>query len=112
MERPTPGVRVVETELTRRPPVARGGDDRGSVGEALARGRGDLAGMEQRRGVAPRPNGLKISGRPAGTMTPPPATPAQGAKEDEKKPDQRDDKAVAEAGDDDASIRFSLLELD
>jgi len=97
VEQPRPGVNVVETELTRRPPV--GGAD---VGE-----------MEQRRGVAPRPGGLQISGRPGGTMAPPPAAQAERPKSDEKKPDEpAKKKEVAEAGDDDASIRFSLLELD
>ncbi len=105
--------------------------DRRSVGEAVARGRGDLVG--QSRGVIeappPRPGGLRVSGRPAASppaSTPAPsptaapqpaATPAQAAPtppqsaqpagkpgEEPPKPEPGDD--------DDASIRFSLLELD
>jgi len=114
---PVPGVRVVETELVRRPPAAPAADDRGAVDEAVARGRGELAGMEQRRGVAPRPTGLSISGRPGGTMAPPAAGPGErpageAPASDEKPAERAAKESVDEGGDDDASIRFSLLELD
>ncbi len=117
--RPTPGVRVVETELPLRPPVARNAGEGSAAGAERTRDAGASVGMESRRGVAPRPTGLSISGRPAGAMAPPspgraepPAgepAPADSAPA-ERAPAR--DKSLAEAGDDDASIRFSLLELD
>jgi hypothetical protein len=111
------GARFIEQPM---PPPATG---RPAADEAIARGRGDLAGGE--RGVviapAPRPRGLSISGRPsqgpsaqpaqaspppAGPAAPPapPAPAAPASKPDEPgKPDGKQD---------DAAIRFSLLELD
>jgi hypothetical protein len=108
------GARFIEQPM---PPPPTG---RAAADEAIARGRGDLAGGE--RGVvtapAPRPRGLSISGRPsqgpsaqpaqaspppAGPAAPP-APPAPASKPDEPgKPDGKQD---------DAAIRFSLLELD
>jgi hypothetical protein len=84
------------------------------VDEALARGRGDLAGMEQRRGVAPRPTGLSVSGRPGGAMAPPAKQggPPPAEAKQEQPPERPKDKPVGDSDDDDASIRFSLLELD
>ncbi|HKE17924.1 MAG TPA: hypothetical protein VKB80_23770 [Kofleriaceae bacterium] len=110
---------------------------RAAADEALSRGRGDLLGGE--RGVvtppAPRPRGLSISGRPSASPSsaPPPssaqpARPATGpanpasppgaanppgppgpapATNDESGGDRKHD-----GKQDDASIRFSLLELD
>ncbi len=116
------GARFIEQPM---PPAPSG---RAAADEAIARGRGDLAGGE--RGVvtppAPRPRGLSISGRPspgpsaqpgpqasqpAGPTAPAsgqPATPSTpGSKPDEPgKPDG------VEGKQDDAAIRFSLLELD
>ncbi len=111
--RPTPGVQVVETELPRRPTPS---GPRPSVDEAVARGRGDIAGVEQRRGVAPRPTGLSLRGRPAaggammpqaGGAEPPAPAPAEPPKENDKA-----EAPQSEPSGDDASIRFSLLELD
>ena len=102
--RTTPGVQVVETELTRRPPAS---GPRASVDEALARGRGDIAGVDARRGVTPRPGGLSVRGRPAGSMAEPPAQPVK--EEREATPPET---ATSEPAGDDASIRFSLLDLD
>ncbi len=133
--RPTPGVQVVETEFVRRPPPRSG---RSSVDEAVARGRADLAGiahdavnqaMRQQNGSAPPPRrGLSIGGRPTGgTMMPsspsspgssaagppPPREAARsGGQDSSNKKD--DDKPRPEplADDDNATTRFSLLELD
>lgn len=109
--RPAAGVQVVETTLERRP----SGQDRHSVAEAVARGRGDLAGMQRGavQSEAPRPaRGLSIAGRPTGASVmdrqagpaQPAAQPAQPAPEPKKDAPKGDD--------DDASIRFSLLEFD
>jgi hypothetical protein len=113
-QRPQPGVYVVETGQLQRPPVS----ERPTVDEAVERGRADIAGVEQRRGVAPRPTGISLRGRPGGAggggaMAPeegnrptesPPAAPAQQPAPAAKPATQSDG--------DDASIRFSLLELD
>jgi hypothetical protein len=108
---PRPGVQIVETELTRIPPraAAPAAEARPSVDEALARGRGAHAGLEQRRGVAPRPTGLSVRGGPArgGTMAPEPAEPPAST------PPPPEPAPAAESADgDDAAVRFSLLELD
>jgi hypothetical protein len=88
-------------------PVAPTG--RASADEALARGRGDLIGGE--RGVitppAPRPRGLSVSGRPS-AAPPAPAEPAPASPPAQAQPPA----AQPERKEDDASIRFSLLELD
>lgn len=105
---PRAGVQVIETELTRMPPRAPAEAPRDSVDEAVARGRGAHAGLDQRRGVAPRPTGLSVRGGPArgGMMAPEPAEPAPAPAQPEPAP-----KADTPDGDD-ASVRFSLLELD
>jgi hypothetical protein len=86
---------------------------RAAADEALSRGRGDLLGGE--RGVitppAPRPRGVSVTARstapapspsPAPAPADPPAPPAAPTARDEP----------GEPKQDDASIRFSLLELD
>lgn len=96
------------------PPPAPTG--RSAVDEAIARGRGDLAGGE--RGVirppAPRPRGLAVSGRPASGGAPAPAPPGQPAPPAPPEPPPSEPPASpsSERNEDDASIRFSLLELD
>ncbi|HTM19828.1 MAG TPA: hypothetical protein VL172_04950 [Kofleriaceae bacterium] len=111
-QRPQPGVYVVETG--RMTPPAQ--SERPSVDEAVERGRADIAGLEQRRGVAPRPSGLSVRGRPGGAggggaMAPegPPEPPAAPAPQQPAAPAAKP--ATATDGDD-ASVRFSLLELD
>jgi hypothetical protein len=114
------GVRVMEQPMPRPatmpgPPPAPTG--RAAADEALARGRGDLIGGE--RGVvmapAPRPRGLSVASRPGGAAPPtpaeaqpaPPAQPPPSAQ-----PAQPAQPAAVDRKEDDASIRFSLLELD
>ena len=86
---------------------------RATAAEAERRGRGDLAGG--RRGVnqapPPRPRGVSVSSRPTATPSPPaPASePPPAAAEN---PGEQADKPEAPEGGDDASVRFSLLELD
>lgn len=92
--------------------------DRATAAEAERRGRGDLTGG--RRGVnqapPPRPRGVSVSSRPTSgpaaasnsapnNPRPEPATPPEpsAAADPEPKPAE---------GDDDAAVRFSLLELD
>ena len=106
--RTSAGVQVVETELTRRPPAS---GPRASVDEALARGRGDIAGVDQRRGVSAAPSGLSVRGRPAGTMAEP-AAPAPAQTQPEQSEGPKPEAAAGEPAGDDASIRFSLLDLD
>ena len=101
--------------------------ERASAREAAERGRGDLTGGSV--GVItpppPRPRGLSISSRPAAQTGPaapaaePPAQPRPNPQADAagKAPanppaGQGDKPAGGERKDDDASIRFSLLELD
>lgn len=90
-------------------PTDRGGGGRAAADEAERRGRGDLAGG--RRGVvqAPPPRGVSVSSRPSSAAPPepapqPPAPPAAEPEPPEAEPEG--------PGDDDASVRFSLLELD
>ncbi|HWM85417.1 MAG TPA: hypothetical protein VNO33_06250 [Kofleriaceae bacterium] len=110
------GARFVEQPIVRpappRPPEPTG---RPAADEALARGRGDLIGGE--RGIitppAPRPRGVSISGRPtAAPASTPPAPPAQEPPAVAQPPAQPADQSSGERKEDDASIRFSLLELD
>ncbi len=117
------GARFIEQPM---PPPATG---RPAADEAIARGRGDLAGGE--RGVvtapAPRPRGLSISGRPsqgpsaqpAQASQPPgpasPATPATSTPPTSTPPtpaSKPDEPGKPDGKQDDAAIRFSLLELD
>ena len=116
-----PGASFDERPMPRPEPTRRPAAD-----EAVARGRGDLAGGE--RGVitppAPRPRGVSVTGRATSGAAPaerppgPPPAPAQPAA-----PPQQQQPAAAPQGqpqqpasgerkEDDASIRFSLLELD
>lgn len=108
---PRRGVQVVEVEGPMQPPAPRP-----SVDEARTRGRGDLVG--EARG-APRPvRGLSMRGRPtgggAGTMQPPAqAEPAPAPAPKAEPPAEKPADKPREGGEgDDASVRFSLLELD
>ena len=132
-----PGVQVIETDIVQRPPAR---SSRPTVDEAVARGRHDLAGMardmvdDQLRAesTAPRPTrGLSISGRTTGgammvgapsSTTPdnrpgptrPAAAQPAAAQSGEQKSDESATREPSEpgTGDDSASTRFSLLELD
>jgi hypothetical protein len=109
------------------------GTGRPAVDEAVARGRGDLAGGD--RGVitppAPRPRGLSVTGRatsgaapserppgPAPAAQPPPPQqpapqqPAAAGQPPQPSAQQPGQQQGGERKEDDASIRFSLLELD
>ena len=87
-------------------------DSRATAAEAERRGRGDLAGGQRGVVQAPPPRGVSVSSRPAvgagGGRAPdaPAATPPATA---EPEPPEGTPEG---AGDDDASVRFSLLELD
>jgi hypothetical protein len=115
---PRAGVQVVETTLERRPATT----ERHSVAEAVARGRGDLAGMERGtvEGQAPRPTrGLSVAGRPTGAavMDRPSGAPGQQRQEAQpsapaQQPPSSEEPPSKGGDDDDASIRFSLLEFD
>jgi len=107
--RPQPGVRVVETPVQQRPP----GPTNPSTqpGSLPARPAGQVPAPSTAAAAAPPPSrGVSVRGAPAGaTPAAPPAQPAQpaapaaaAAPTEEKK----------EGGGDDASARFSLLELD
>jgi hypothetical protein len=124
------GARFVEQPMSA--PAASTG--RAAADEALARGRGDLVGGERGAAAptAPRPRGLSVSGRPAGGATqwnppqaqptprPPPGTSstAGAAAQPPTQPPPEQPDPAAQPGDkptrdeDDATIRFSLLELD
>jgi len=110
------GAHFDERPMTRPEPTGRPAAD-----EAIARGRGDLVGGE--RGVItpppPRPRGVSVSGRPTGGAPPPqpaaPPPPAQAqpqAQPQQPAPAQQPQQGTSERKEDDASIRFSLLELD
>jgi len=111
------GARFVEQPM--RPPQPTG---RAAADEAIARGRGDLAGGE--RGVvnapAPRPRGLSVSGRPNPSPSAQPPAPAEATQPAPGNrpaaapatPPPKPDESSSERKQDDASIRFSLLELD
>lgn len=92
VEPPQPGVRVVETTLQQRPPQA----------------------QPAPQGSAPPPaRGLSVRGRPqgdaAGEAAPTPAQPSASTPAQPAPPAEQKDKPE---GSDDASSRFSLLELD
>ncbi|HEY8142425.1 MAG TPA: hypothetical protein VIG06_07130 [Kofleriaceae bacterium] len=111
------------------------GTGRPAVDEAVSRGRGDLAGGD--RGVItpppPRPRGLSVTGRatsgaapterqpgPAPAAQPPPAQQSQPQQpaaagqppQPSSSSQQPGQQQSGERKEDDASIRFSLLELD
>ncbi len=104
LPRPSAGVRVVETTVSRPPQAAP---------------QAPQAGTQTERGTAPPPSrGLSLRGAPAaegqpvsqpapsGPAAPAPAAPAANAAGASSSGDK------AEGGGDDASARFSLLELD
>jgi hypothetical protein len=111
-----PGAHFDERPVTRP-------ESRPAADEAVARGRGDLVGGE--RGVitppAPRPRGLSVTGRatsgaaPAERPPPQPPPPQQAAPQPPAQGQQQPPQQPQQSGErkeDDASIRFSLLELD
>lgn len=85
--RPQPGVRVVETTLQQRP-----------------------AAPPQPTSAPPPTRGLSLRGRPTGEGEAPPAQPTPPAPAASAVPEAKPDKP--EGSGDDASARFSLLELD
>jgi hypothetical protein len=105
-------------------PMTRPESNRAAAEEAVARGRGDLIGGE--RGVItpppPRPRGLSVNSRPGPAAGQPPQPPAQPASQTQppaqppqQTPPQQQPAQQQQSGErkeDDASIRFSLLELD
>lgn len=103
LPRPSAGVRVVETNVSRPPPAAP---------------QAPQAGTQTERGTAPPPSrglslrgapaaeGQPVSQPPAATTTSTPPTPSAGPSGQSSGGDK------AEGGGDDASARFSLLELD
>lgn len=113
-----PGAHFDERPMTRPEPA------RPAAAEAVARGRGDLVGGE--RGVitppAPRPRGVSVTGRatsgaapaerPAAAQPPQPAQSQQPQPAQQPTPQQQPQQQSGERKEDDASIRFSLLELD
>jgi hypothetical protein len=114
--RPQPGVRVVETTLAQLPRgTASPGPTNPSTqpGSLPARPAGQIPAPSTAAAAAPPPRaGLSVRGAPTGGEAPRPATPVAPAAAaavpaapipEEKKP---------EGGGDDASARFSLLELD
>jgi len=98
LPRPAVGVRVVETTLAQRPPQA-------------------AAPQPAAPAAAPPPaRGLSIRGRPSGdappAAAPPPADPAAPPPAAQPAPSAAPEAKDKPEGGDDASARFSLLELD
>jgi hypothetical protein len=95
---------------------------RATADEAVSRGRGDLAGGE--RGVVqappPRPRGLSVTGRATSGANPsqrpadaaPPTPPPAGNQQPPASQPPQQGPSSSDRKEDDASIRFSLLELD
>jgi len=109
--RPQPGVRVVETTLQQRPP----GPTNPSTqpGSLPARPAGQVPAPSTAAAAAPPPSrGLSVRGAPSGggAPAPAPAQPAAPAAPAAAAPAAPEEKK--EGGGDDASARFSLLELD
>lgn len=104
LPRPSAGVRVVETTVSRPPPAAPQAPQQSS------------SSGQTERGTAPPPSrGLSLRGAPAAegqpvAQPPPSSTPTAPAPAAPAAPSSSSDKA--EGGGDDASARFSLLELD
>ena len=107
---PRPGVRVVETTLTRRPATP---GERVTVADAVERGRSEIAGGPP--ATAPRPRrGLSVGARPqsgGGTMMPGGGRSDSSSSETAKPEPPPPPEAPEDTGDD-SSIRFSLLEFD
>ncbi len=114
--RPQPGVRVVETTLAQQPRAPGPTNPSTQPGGLPARPAGQIpapstraAATSSAAAAAPPPRaGLSVRGAPTGGEAPRPApdatpAPVAPAAPEEKKP---------EGGGDDASARFSLLELD
>lgn len=97
---PAPGVRVVETPLQQRPPQAAPAPQ---------------APPPQQGSAPPPARGLQMRGRPTGEPPAAPAPPAPPAPSGQAPPAPAQPAAAPEkpeGGGDDASARFSLLELD
>jgi len=112
--RPQAGVRVVETTLAQQPRPAGPTNPSTQPGSLPARPAGQIPAPSTAAAAAPPPRaGLSVRGAPTGGEAPRPArapapvssapAPAAPAAPEDKKP---------EVGGDDASARFSLLELD
>ena len=132
-QRPMPGVRVVETDIVRRPPgqmgAGSGGPRRGDVA-GMAREAVNQAMQADGEGSAPPPRrGLSVRGRGgAGSFMPgasgqqasPPASQSaqpgqndqQGQGQAQAQPPAPDSEPEHPGDEDSASTRFSLLELD
>jgi hypothetical protein len=107
--RPQPGVRVVETPLQQRPP----GPTNPSTqpGSLPARPAGQVPAPSTAAAAAPPPSrGVSVRGAPAGGAPAAPAQPQTPAAPAAAAPPAAEDKK--EGSGDDASARFSLLELD
>ncbi len=112
--------RTAPATLMSAPPAANP-PERPAAAEAIARGRGDLTGGQRSApSSAPAPSrGLSIGSRPmaGGGATPQAASPSSPAPATTPEPGTDAPEPDGEAkkpapGDDDASVRFSLLELD
>jgi len=106
--RPQPGVRVVETTLQQRPAP-------GPIAQALASAATERSGSERPAASAPPPvRGLSLRGRPAGDAGAPAAPEAAAPAAPPAAPAAAAPSAVPEKKEsgDDATARFSLLELD
>ncbi len=112
--RPQPGIRVVETTLAQQPRTLGPTNPSTQPGSLPARPAGQIPAPSTTAAATPPPRaGLSVRGAPTGGEAPRPApapaaapappAPAVPAAPEEKKP---------EGGGDDASARFSLLELD
>jgi len=113
--RVSPAMRAAPAPRPAAPQATDSGESgrRAALDEAVQRGRGDLAGG--RRGVASPPpaRGLSINSRPAAGAAPAaPAQPATAAPPTTEAPPPEPETEDPPHGDDDASVRFSLLELD
>lgn len=107
LPRPSAGVRVVESQVAMRPPAP------AAPQQPMA-----PASMTTERGAPPAARGLSVRGQPAGAMAPrsderpapPPPSAAPAAAP--AAPAAQPERPEGGGGGDDASARFSLLELD
>lgn len=104
MPRPAAGVRVVETTLQQRPPQP-----------PAQRAAQPQQAPPQQQSAPPPARGVSLRGRPTGEgggEAPPPAQPGQPAAAAQPAAPQQPSSDKPEGSGDDASARFSLLELD
>ena len=114
LPRPSAGVRVVESQVAMRPP------ERVSTSQANAPQAPMPPGLTNpERGAPPAARGLSVRGQPAGAMAPrsderpaPPAVPQQPGGGQPNAPQAQPERPESSSSGDDASARFSLLELD